>query len=212
LAEKIVFSYDSQGRSDTTTVQTWNTATNSFITSRVESNTFDIEGRVATVTTQSIVAGALVTTGVIAYKYDAQGRQKRVLSRGTGFTPANANDYENVSEYEYDSFGRGQNKGVVSERNAKKGAKKGAIHLLTRVVFFIKLRRFEFLERLKCHGQREQKCLIRMRFAWCMPFKGVCGERSWRGAMRFLAETLTTAASGSDGDWRFSHRSSASTY
>jgi hypothetical protein len=75
LVEKIVFGYDSQGRQNATTVQTWNTSTSSYITSRVESNTFDIEGRVATVTTQSIVAGTLVNTGVIAYPEEEKGTQ-----------------------------------------------------------------------------------------------------------------------------------------
>jgi hypothetical protein len=94
------------GRVSSVGVSTLDPNGSSYIVSRTESTEFNERGQVSTLTTQSIVAGSLVITGVIHYEYDSVGRQTRVSSRGVGFQPANPDDYENLREYSFDSLGR----------------------------------------------------------------------------------------------------------
>jgi RHS repeat-associated protein len=65
--------------------------------SDVWTNQYDVQGRLLSVASP---------TGTVFYEYDVFGRQTRVMSRGAGFQPANATDYETDIRYSYDSLGR----------------------------------------------------------------------------------------------------------
>ncbi len=64
---------------------------------RTVSREYDTQGRLTKQSTPE---------GTIAYEYDNLGRKTATKSFGPGFTPANSDDFEQVTRYSYDTLGR----------------------------------------------------------------------------------------------------------